>query len=316
MRILFTADWHIKLDQKNVPRDWQISRYRMLFDKVLSYSNSVDQIIIGGDIFDKMPTMSELSLFFEFVLRARNSEALIIVYDGNHEATKKGHTFLHELTDTVYAASNGRISIAFGICNSDDYDIIPYTHIKNFNTKDFYHKVLFTHVRGEIPPHVQPEIDLSLLDRWDVVLAGDLHAYSNSQRNILYPGSPLSTSFHRNPIKNGIILFDTETLEHEWIDLGLPQLIRKTIEDPKDAIPTDYDHTVYEIVGNIQDLSNIENKNIEKKIVSREVNKSLDLTNKTVAEELELYLREIQDLSDDSISDIMKVFHEEYNDSI
>jgi hypothetical protein len=197
-------------------------------------------------------------------------------------------------------------------------DFIPYTHIKSFNPKDFSGKVLCTHVRGEIPPHVSPEIDLNLLNRWEVVLAGDLHSHSNSQRNILYPGSPLSTSFHRSKVKNGIIVLDTETLEHEWIDLKLPQLLRKTIESVDEIEQTDYDHTVFEIVGNMQDLNkiNLGTNNIDRKIIYKDTNKILDLTNKTISEELELYLKEIQKLSDKDVVNVLRVFHEEYNDNI
>ena len=32
--ILFTADWHIKLGQKNVPVDWAINRYHFFFETV------------------------------------------------------------------------------------------------------------------------------------------------------------------------------------------------------------------------------------------------------------------------------------------
>ena len=57
---------------------------------------------------------------------------------------------------------------------------------------------MFTHVRGEIPPHVKPEVDLDMFEDFPVVFAGDLHAHSNTQRNIVYPGSPMTTSFHRS----------------------------------------------------------------------------------------------------------------------
>ena len=65
--ILFTADWHIKLGQKNVPKEWQTNRFRMLFKKVLLDATNADCIIIGGDVFDRMPSIEELSLFLEFV---------------------------------------------------------------------------------------------------------------------------------------------------------------------------------------------------------------------------------------------------------
>ena len=32
--ILFTADWHIKLGQKNVPMPWACSRYELFFQQI------------------------------------------------------------------------------------------------------------------------------------------------------------------------------------------------------------------------------------------------------------------------------------------
>ena len=64
---------------------------------------------------------------------------------------------------------------------------------------------LFTHVRGEIPPHVVPEVDLERFDKFKTVFAGDLHAHENTQRNIVYPGSPMTTSFHRNEVQLQVI---------------------------------------------------------------------------------------------------------------
>lgn len=318
MKVLFTADWHIKLDQKNVPKNWQINRYKDLFAKIaqIARDEEVSQVIIGGDIFDKVPSMEELELFFKF-LSFPHENYVIVIYDGNHEATTKGKTFLHNLASIIIRYHKNALVIEHPI-NIRGIDFIPYTHIRSFNPNDFSGKVLCTHVRGEIPPHVSPEIDLSLLDRWDIVLAGDLHSYSNSQRNIIYPGSPLSTSFHRNKIMNGIVILDTEDLKHRWINLNLPQLLRKTIEDPKDAIQTEYDHTIFEIVGNVQELNNITIglNNIDKKIIYKENNKSLDLSNKTIHEELEIYLREIQKLSDKDITNVLRVFNEGYNDNI
>ena len=52
MKILFSADWHIKLGQKNVPREWQVNRYKMLFEKLHVLEELVDLHIIGGDVFD------------------------------------------------------------------------------------------------------------------------------------------------------------------------------------------------------------------------------------------------------------------------
>ena len=70
MKILFSADWHIKLGQKNVPVDWQKNRFRQLFSSIAEVyeAENCSMLIIGGDIFDKMPSMEELELYFEFLL--------------------------------------------------------------------------------------------------------------------------------------------------------------------------------------------------------------------------------------------------------
>jgi DNA repair exonuclease len=66
-KILFTADWHIKLGQKNVPIGWAKNRYRMFFDQVNEASKDVGLHIIGGDLFDRLPSLedylSTLSLY-------------------------------------------------------------------------------------------------------------------------------------------------------------------------------------------------------------------------------------------------------------
>jgi len=305
MKVLFTADWHIKLGQKSVPIDWQINRYRMLFRKLDQLQDKCDIIIIGGDIFDKMPNLEELKLFFEFLPIPRKHT---LIYDGNHEATKRGQTFLTKLAEVAYNI-NTQVYILDGTSTYEGIDIIPYTDIKGKLTPS--NNILCTHVRGDIPPHVKAEIDLDQLEQWDVVLAGDLHSYENSQRNILYPGSPVSTSFHRNPITNGVILFDTNTYEHEFIKLGLPQLIRKTISNPEEMVKTEYDHTIYEIEGDIKELANVDKDNelLDKKITNKSVESTLNFKNTTsIRDEVIMYLNDHLGLKEDDITSIMDIF--------
>ena len=312
MKILFSADWHIKLGQKNVPREWQKNRYTLFFDKLKKLENRCDIHIVGGDIFDKLPTPEELAIYFDFI---SNVDIPTYIYDGNHEASRRGKTFFEFLV-TCTESINSKAKVLLGISKIHDIDIIPYTHIKKFNPKDFSGNILCTHVRGEIKPHVQPEIDLSLLDRWDVVLAGDLHSYENSQRNIIYPGSPMSITFHRTKIKNGVIIFDTDTMKHEWVDLGLPQLIRKTVDTEDEVIKTEYDHTIYEIVGNALNLTSVDNKNslIDKKIISKSNSSKLNLKDMDIIEELQMYLKEVQELKDSEIKEVLGVFNDYFKD--
>ena len=314
MKVIFSADWHIKLGQKNVPKIWQINRYIQLFDKIHEMEKECDMHILGGDVFDTMPKPEEIALFLKFV---SGCTIPTYIYDGNHEATKKGQTFLTVLKDAVNDI-NSNVYIIDGIFNlpleTKSIDFIPYTHLKTFDPDEFSGDICCTHVRGNIPPHVIEEVDLSLFDGWEVVLAGDLHSYENSQRNILYPGSPLSISFHRNKIDNGVIIFDTDTMEHEFIVLNLPQLIRKTVTSENEIVKTDYNHTIYEITGNVLELSGVDTSSdiIDKKIISKSNDALLDLQNKSIEEELSLYLKEVLNLAKEDIVEVLKVFNDYY----
>jgi DNA repair exonuclease SbcCD nuclease subunit len=309
-KILFSADWHIKLGQKNVPKDWQIKRFELLYKELerIAEDEKVIAHIIGGDIFDSVPSLEEIKLFVTFL---NNTKHPTFIFDGNHEATRKGKTFFEHIKP-IFENLNNKVSVLLGI-HTDvlGIDIIPYTDLKTFNPNDFKNRILVTHVRGEIPPHVKSEIDLTKLDRWKLVFAGDLHSHTNSQRNIIYPGSPMTTTFHRNPTKTGVIVFDNESLEYEWIGLKLPQLIRKTVETEDEMIETKYDHTIYELTGDIEELAKIQKSNplLDKKVVKRIVDSKIDFSEtKTVEEELLLFLKEVKGI--ENTDKIIKTFND------
>ena len=229
--ILFTADIHIKLGQKNVPVDWALNRYRLYFQQIYEIEKEVDLHIMGGDIFDKSPSMEELALYFEFI---RNISVRTLIYAGNHEATKKGKTFFTNLKE-VTNAINPLVTVIDEIYEESNFIIVPYEfiHLKKVWKDLDKSKVLFSHIRGEIPPHVKPEIDLELISDFPIVYLGDLHSHSNCQRNMVYTGSPMVTSFHRNRVSTGYILIDSIDLtKWVWKEFDLPQLIRKTVSDP------------------------------------------------------------------------------------
>lgn len=308
MKILFVADIHIKLGQKGVPIEWSLNRYRLLQEAIGDLLSKADMFIIGGDIFDKMPSVEELEVYYDLISVCSKPT---LIYPGNHEATKKGKTFFTHLR-SVTNKINPLVTVI------DDYyrlvgsfDIIPYNLLKSFDPNDFEERILFTHVRGEIPPHVKPEIDLNMFNRWELVVAGDLHSYENSQRNILYPGSPVTTSFHRNLVDTGVLLIDTDSLEHEWIKLDLPQLIRKTIQVGEEAPRTDFHHTVYEVEGDMSQLSDMENTDlIDRKVVKRNTETALMLNAEmSIEEEVSEYLKYVLMLDNSIVDDVLK----EYN---
>lgn len=318
MNILFSADWHIKLNTKNIPNEWAINRYNLLFKRIHALESKASTHIIGGDIFDRLPTMEELELYFQFV---EGCTIQTIIYPGNHEALKRNTSFLTYLK-TVTSRINPLVRIVdnYETLKLEDgslIDILPYNKLKEYE-KDSTHlwqgdnRILCTHVRGEIPPHVKPEVDLNIFDRWDTVLAGDLHSYDNSQLNILYPGSPLTTSFHRNLVDTGIIIFDTASLEHEWVKLELPQLLRKTVQVGEELEAGDYHHIIYEVEGDLSQLGDIaDNELLDKKVVKKDNDTSLILSPEmTIEDEICEYLRYIAQVPEEIIEKALKEFHD------
>lgn len=309
MKVLFTADLHIRIGQKNIPREWALKQYEIMFNEIerVFHEQECELEVHGGDIFDKVPTMEELSVYIGYLWRDSSRER--IIYDGNHEATKKGDTFLKYLTPMI--PKNTWLYTEYSYDHG--MDILPYADLHKLkNTHPQSRDILLTHVRGEIPPHVKPEVDLELFDKWKVVFAGDLHAHSNSQRNIVYPGSPRTVTFHRNNVDLGVVVFDTNDPGNwTWHKIKVPQLIRKTVDSAEDMVKTDFDHTIYELTGNILELSKIDKDSdlLDKKIVHNQELPSLDLRNMTMEEELEKYLREIVKLPEPEILEVMEVFY-------
>ena len=305
MKVLFTADIHIKLGQKNVPVDWAKNRYNLLWQQFETAQTNADIFIIGGDVFDKLPSMDEIEIYFDLISHCKIPT---IIYSGNHDAVKKSTTFMSNLAKVTNLMSSKRNVIVIDDYYSDyGIEFVPYNKLKDFEQSNPWPeggRILCTHVRGQIPPHVIPEINLDIFNNWDIVLAGDLHSYENCQRNILYPGSPITTSFHRDIVETGIIILDTETLKHSWIKLDLPQLIRKTVgpNDPK--LPTNYHHTIYQVEGDLQELGGLEDSDlIDKKIIKRnieDVQLMLD-NNMSLVEEVKEYLQYILELPKDTI---------------
>jgi DNA repair exonuclease SbcCD nuclease subunit len=268
--------------------------------------------IIGGDLFDRLPNMEELELYFSFI---RGVKIPTIIYDGNHEATKKHKTFFTQLKQ-VSRDINPLINVVDISYIDEDfgYGILPYADlhrkgaVEHFDTS----KPLFTHVRGEIPPHVKPEVDLDIFEDFPVVFAGDLHSHSNTQRNIVYPGSPMTTSFHRNLVKTGYLLINEQDWSWMWEEFKLPQLIRKTVTSSEEMTATDFNHTIYEVEGDIQDLAGVKNSELlDKKVVKRKSEASLIMDKEmTIQEELVEYLTYILEINPDKIPDIIGTYND------
>ena len=307
---LCIADIHIKLGQKNVPKTWAEERYFMMFNQIEEavQKHNVTEIIIPGDIFDAVPKLEELGIYYKML---DSFSVPTKISTGNHEALTKKLSFFQYLKE-VSERINSNVEIVLDVTKYEDYYIVPYEFIKKEQTwKDLEELPVFTHVRGEIPPHVKPEIPLEWLEKFPVVFAGDLHSHENTQRNIVYPGSPVTTSFHRSLTDTGYLLIDSDW-SWSWHKFNLPQLIRKTVSSEDEMVKTDFHHTIYELEGAVEDLAKVENSELlDKKIVHKNYEASLDLTKATtVEEELKTYYEKVQKLPEAKINKLLGLYHE------
>jgi len=302
IKILHSADWHINLHKKKVPYEWQANRFRLFFEEIHKLEKDCDVHILAGDVFDRKPEPDEVCLFLRF---ANSVTIPTYIIPGNHEATRKGKTFLehfheqHAITNpnVVLITENKREEVrGQGFC------FFPYGEMQTDNLPTYVSgDVLVAHIRGEVPPHITPEYDFEKLRPWQLILLGDIHF---NHRYLDYPayysGSPMNVTFDRDATKKyGVNVIDFIDHQNHSVDfkvLDLPKLVRKTVEVDDKLVEDTYHHTIYEVTGNLDELSKIkDSKLLDKKIAHKPNEDSkLDLKDKTIVEELSLYLEHIK----------------------
>ena len=77
-------------------------------------------------------------------------------------------------------------------------------------------------------------------------------------------------------------------------------------------IPTTYNHTIYELEGDVADLSGVKNSELlDKKVVKRKTEATLLLDNDmSMEEELAEYLSYILELKEGTVKQIIGIFHD------
>jgi hypothetical protein len=122
----------------------------------------------------------------------------------------------------------------------------------------------------------------------------------------------MTTSFHRTKVKTGYLLINENNWEWMWEQFNLPQLLRKTVTNEDEMIPTEFDHTIYEIEGDIQDLAEVKNSELlDKKVVKRKSEATLIMDKEmSIQEELVEYLNYILEINPDKIPDIIGTYND------
>lgn len=316
MKILFSADWHILLHKKKVPIDWQANRFRMFFDYIHELEKECDIHIIAGDIFDKSPKLDEVTLFQRF---ANSANIRTIIIPGNHEATKKGKSFLDHFSEkNAITNSNIEIYTKNAIINHKGvtFQLFPYTEMQVDNLPiPELNSILVTHIRGEVLPHITEEYDFEKLRPWKLILLGDLH-FNHQYKNFpaYYPGSPMNISFDRNENREygvNIIEFNSiKDYEVRFLPMKLPKLIRRTVKatEAKNLEKHSFNHVIYEVTGSLDEVAKVEKTDLIDKVIAYKPleDSVLNLTEVTsLNDELRLYLKHTKI---ENIDEVMKEF--------
>ena len=297
INILVSADWHINLHAKKVPKNWQINRFRLLFNNLFELEKSIDIHIVAGDIFDKKPQEDEVCLFLEW---AHKVTKLTYIITGNHDATKRGESFLESFKNEK-VINNSLVKIITinerVLFQNQGFQFFPYGNVQTDQLPSYHEgDILVTHIRGEVLPHITPEYDFEKLKQWKLILLGDLHFnHQYKQYPAYYPGSPMNVVFDRDENREyGVNLINFESInkyEVQFLPLKLPKLIRRTIKVGEKMITDGFNHIVYELTGSVDELAKVEkNDLLDKKLVYETQEKSkLDLSG-NLSDELKAWL--------------------------
>jgi DNA repair exonuclease SbcCD nuclease subunit len=313
IKILSSADWHINLHRKKIPYSWQLNRFNQLFSELHKLEQQCDVHVIAGDLFDKEPEPDEVCLLLSFL----NSVSIpTLIIPGNHEATSRGRTFWEhfKFENTInnplvqIHTENGRTNVL-----GQSFCFFPYGSVQTDNLPTHYDDdILVTHIRGEVPPHITAEYDFEKIRPWKLTLLGDLHfRHRYRDYNVYYPGSPLNTTFDRDDSREyGVDIVELRSIDDydvRFVNLDLPKLIRRNVRVGEKMTPDKYHHVIYEVTGTIDELAKIEKSELlDKKMVEKPNSSStLDLKDKSILEELELYL-DYMKISKDSIVEEFK----------
>lgn len=309
IRILSSADWHVNLHRKKIPYLWQHNRFQLMFDKFLDLEKRCDVHVVAGDLFDKEPDTDEICLVLSY-LNAVQIPTLII--PGNHEATTRGRTFWEhfKLENTI---TNPNVHIYTENANEvhagQRFCFFPYGSVQTNKLPDYYEDaILVTHIRGEVPPHITAEYDFEKIRPWKLTLLGDLHfRHRYRDFNVYYPGSPLNTTFDRDDSREyGVDIIELESIDNynvRFHNLDLPKLIRRTVPVGTLMKADPFHHVIYEVTGSIDELAKVEKSELlDKKMVDKPAGDSvLDLKDKTVIEELAIWLDHVKVAEKDTV---------------
>lgn len=305
---LFTADIHLKLKFKDVPFVWLADRYIEFcyWLEEQRIATGATALVIGGDLFDSQPNLYELALFPMVFEICKFDEYLL--YPGNHEMSTKEKSFYSKIHE-LYSKYTNVTFIYDKIGTWYDWQVIPYPIIKKV-TKDQIQRKVMSHVRCASDRGLySAEIDFTIFDDCVSVLLGDIHSCHTIANNIVYPGSPMDTSFQPLPLPSrfivhykddGVNLIERSDAFRRLIKVETTPEKYNGIKDKIKESKNQYDVVV--VVDSIADLNTVQDAGIKKKL---KIDKDAVLVSTDILEDIRYYLTDILKVDVELVGKVM-----------
>jgi DNA repair exonuclease SbcCD nuclease subunit len=269
--IIHTGDWHIKIPEKE--EQWYLKRLLRFFEYIINEEPT--ELLITGDIFDKVPSALEIGLFVAFIQEVR---CPVYIVAGNHDRTKHKSKRADYLGNILHFWDFPNITwTTTEPLIERDYVLVPNIWIRQKNEIPIYpEKVLLSHIRHELK-YSKAEYDLKKLEEYKLVLLSDIHNTFKYARNIYYSTSPYRTTRQTitdlGDIDNSIFGYNKVDLSNgiiSHVELSLPNhYIYHTKQKVGEIDNENLIDIVYEI--NYDDIDDYDdNENV---IVNRENNR-------------------------------------------
>lgn len=233
MRFIHIGDLHIG---KRVNDFSMIENQKYVFGQIVEYAqnNTIDGVLISGDIYDKpIPSLEAIEVFENFIEEFVNLKLPVYIVSGNHDSVERLSAFSNLMKKSnIFISKNYPPEfkpIKNGICDiwllpfirpADVRKFFPNIEIGNYHqavenvikTLKLNKKrvnILVAHqfvtCNGNSPEKSDSEIhslgtldnvDCSVFEGFDYVALGHIHKPQNmGRKNIRYCGSPLKYSF-------------------------------------------------------------------------------------------------------------------------
>lgn len=318
MKFIVSGDQHINIP-KSLPQDWCVNRFRLLWDTYIQLCETHGAgLILAGDCYHNVkPSLQEVELFVELLLKLKDKGIETYVISGNHENIGSEVSCLDHFKDLMEEMGINYISKG----TERGVDFLGHTHLN-----DPLHNsgILITHVRPTVNQFITEEVDIKkLISPYKLVLAGDIHApLELHEGKLVYTNHPLNSSFEAKP-DCGVLLLDTETLEWSRIPTKLPNLIQikcSVEEYPKHAELVAQDSFNFyrvEVTGEPKDLRTIKSESDNVKLLKvpevidtfKESEDAVEIRDLTLEESLIEYMQELK-MEEDTITKMMAIWRQ------